>query len=217
MTERVRGCLFCADLDEVLWRGDGMYILPDIAPIVDGHALICAVRHHPSAADLPAAETDELNRICEGLRAGYLREYGAFAMFEHGRTGHCLRRRPEERICHHVHVHVLPLPGDLVAASGFGQRTSWRGWADVAELGGDTDGYAVVESAGSGRFFFPVTHDLAPHYLRSRAAELVGDPALADWERRAELSPDPARLRRTRQRLRSVLSELPHRPSMGVR
>lgn len=208
MTQRVPGCVFCADLDQVLWRGDGLYILPDISPLVDGHALICAVRHHPSAADLPTAEARELDLVCERLRSGYLREYGTFAMFEHGRTGHCLRRRPEERICHHMHVHVLPLPGDLVAASGFGQHSTWRRWADVADLGRDTDGYAVVESVDSGRYFFPVTHALAPHYLRSRAADLVGDPTLADWERRADLPPDSERLRDNRERLCSVLSEL---------
>ncbi|HEU5107944.1 MAG TPA: hypothetical protein VFT95_05250 [Micromonosporaceae bacterium] len=213
MSERISGCVFCADLDQIVYRTDDLFVLPDLAPLVDGHALICARAHYPSVADLPESSARELDRLCDRVRSLYLREYGAYAMFEHGRTGHCLRRRPEERICHHMHVHVLPLPGDLVTASGLGQRIRSESWLDVLDLGRDTDGYAVVESVDAGRYFFPVTHDLAPHYLRSRAAELLGDPTLADWEAQLDRGTDPERAARNRERLRDLLSEAPLAPA----
>jgi diadenosine tetraphosphate (Ap4A) HIT family hydrolase len=154
----------------------------DIAPLMEGHVLLCTDAHYPSAADVPGEIAAELDEACERLREVYLREYGAFMIFEHGRTGHCVRRHPGERMCHHVHLHLLPLAADLSALVGLGQRTGWGKWSDVRALVGDLDGYVAVDSAGSGRQLFPVTHGLAPHYLRTVVAELLGQPDAADWE-----------------------------------
>ncbi|MEV0135507.1 hypothetical protein AB0H83_44540 [Dactylosporangium sp. NPDC050688] len=208
VSERVNGCVFCQDLDTVLWRGEQFFIVPDIAPLAAGHALICSVGHYPSAADLPATAARELDDIYDRLHGAYLDRYGAFTMFEHGRTGHCLRRRPTERICHHTHIHLLPVAGDLIATLGLGQRAPWRTWSDVGDLGRDTDGYAVLETVASGRQFFPISHDLAPHYLRTRTTELIGTPHRADWEAVLSTADNTERLRDSRRALVDLVDGL---------
>ncbi|MEU0479230.1 hypothetical protein ABZ260_08630 [Streptosporangium sp. NPDC006013] len=217
MTERIDGCVFCRDLDTILWRGEGLFALPDFAPLTTGHALICTVDHYPSAADLPKTLSQELDEVTERLRELYLNRFGAFTMFEHGRTGHCLRLNPAERICHHTHIHLLPLRGDLVLASGLTQRTAWRCWSDVAAYGCDTEGYAIIETTTSGRQFFPISHELMPHYLRSRAAELLGMPNNADWEQRVGLLANTELLKESRTILTELLGSLPARHPVSRR
>jgi diadenosine tetraphosphate (Ap4A) HIT family hydrolase len=195
------GCLFCNLTAEPLWRGESLYLLLDIAPIVEGHALICSNEHYPSSGDLPADVAPELDAVAEWFFGHYVEEYGAFTLFEHGRTGQCVRHRPEERACNHMHVHVLPLRENFVPRLALGQRTLWTTWTDVAELARDVEGYAVVETPAEGRSFFPVNHSLAPHYLRTQAAASIGHPDLGDWETRAAQPMSAVLVERARQRL----------------
>jgi diadenosine tetraphosphate (Ap4A) HIT family hydrolase len=205
MTEPVVGCVFCEPSELTFWEGDETAALLDPAPIVEGHALLYSRRHHPCAADAPERVALELDRVCDWLRTLYHAEYGAFTMFEHGRTGHCIRRSPEERICHHLHVHVLPLSTDIVAHVRLGLRTAWQNWSDVAELAADMDGYAVVESP-PGRFFYPMTRTPVPHYLRTVAAELAGDVTLANWEKSIHSPASAQRVGHARARLARRIS-----------
>lgn len=183
MAETFDECVFCQSAGLGLWRSESLYVLLDIAPMMEGHLLICSADHQPSAADLPAEVADELDEVCDWIRSLYLRSYGAFAAFEHGRTGHCVRLTPDERICHHMHIHVMPLAADLTADIGLSQRTTWQSWRQVAELGADTEGYLVVDSDQAGRQFYPVTHSLAPHYLRTKVGGRIGAADRADWEK----------------------------------
>lgn len=206
MTELAVDCIFCESTAPPVWTGHSVYLLLDVAPLVEGHALVCSRDHLPSSGDVPPDVARELDNVSARLRSIYLKEYGAFTMFEHGRTGHCIRHRPEERACNHLHVHVLPLPGDLLAEVGLSQRVEWTSWAEVGELAQDIDGYVLVETVAAGRLFFPVARTLEPHYLRTRAATVIGDPDAGDWERRAG---EPAMLRlveRGRDRLAARLA-----------
>lgn len=177
--------MFCKLVERAVWRTDGLYLLLDTAPVAPGHALIVSRDHYMSAADMPAETIDELDKAWQRLRSEYLIRYGQFAMFEHGRTGHCVRLSGSERMCDHMHVHVLPLSGDLAEHVEADQRTQWDSWHDVTELASDLEGYMVVYTEASGKSFWPVTTELPSHYLRTKAAELLGQPALADWEEHA--------------------------------
>ena len=182
MTDLLDECMFCHRTESVIAGGDDFFVQLDDAPIVEGHALLMPRAHYPSIADLPTHLLAELDAWCEALKTVYLDVYGAFALFEHGRTGHCVIRTPQERVCHHAHVHVLPISGDIVYRIQLGQRMPVQSWGPVAELAQDIDGYLVAESQASGRCFFPVTGPLPAHHLRTVAASLAGDIGLADWE-----------------------------------
>jgi diadenosine tetraphosphate (Ap4A) HIT family hydrolase len=192
--------VLCSEKGAAVWQGDHFYVLLDVAPIVEGHALICSYEHYPSAADLPAELVGELDELCGRLQAFYAREYRTFTLFEHGRTGHCVRHSPAERACNHLHVHVLPLPSDLTERIGLGQRTTWRSWCDVGVLGADVDGYVAVQTPAAGRCFYPVLRTLPSHYLRTRAAELTGSPEVADWEAVVGNGSRPTLVERARER-----------------
>lgn len=188
-------CVFCRPNPRVVWAENGLKLCSDLGPLADGHALLVTEQHYPSAADMDPEITHWVDVVDAALRAVYTREFEAFAMFEHGRTGHCLRSRPGERLCHHMHVHFLPLPFDLGALSGFKQCESWTSWQDVVALGREADGYVITNSMAVGRRFFPVSHGLPPHFLRTQIAEALGAGERADWERFGVL-PDGERLAR---------------------
>ena len=206
MAERFNECVFCRSANSGLWRGANFYVLLDIAPMMEGHLLICSADHYPSAADLSAEAATELDTICAWLRSLYLHEYGVFTGFEHGRTGHCVRLTPDEHICHHAHIHVLPLAADLAGRIRLSQPTNWQDWRHVAELGEDLAGYLVIDSTVSGRVFYPVTRGLPPHYLRTEVGELIGAPERADWERAAALGASHRLVERTRRRLAGAMA-----------
>jgi diadenosine tetraphosphate (Ap4A) HIT family hydrolase len=189
MTGREGGCLFCGERDNAIWHEDGFFLLLDIAPLTEGHALLISDEHYTSAADLPADLLDRLDRLCVWFREVYESTYETVTMFEHGRTGHCARRYPDEQVCNHMHIHLLPMAADLAPAIGVGQRTRWSTWRDLADLVADTDGYVLTDSPQSGRLVSPVMRSLAPHYLRSRAAELLGAEDRANWEREPRRGP----------------------------
>lgn len=175
-------CVFCQPNDRTVWEGHGLAICSDPAPLAPGHLLIYTQEHHPSAADVGselAARVDDLERVVGELVCD---EYGDYIVFEHGRTGHCLRSRPGERMCHHVHVHIIPGRLDIGSLVLLGQRTRVESWVDVVEQGSDTDGYVVVGRGKDGKSFYPVAQPLPPHYLRSVIAEASEIPEMADWE-----------------------------------
>jgi diadenosine tetraphosphate (Ap4A) HIT family hydrolase len=182
VTQKLSGCLFCERREWVLWRGESSFVQLDDAPLLEGHLLVCPEQHCESMGDVSAEALPEFATVFERVRELYLELYGAFTLFEHGRTGHCVIRTAADRICHHAHVHILPLCGDLAERVAVGQRRRLDDWSQLRELSEDVDGYLLVESAQSGRYFYPVTRPLAPHYLRTVAASLLGTPDLAEWE-----------------------------------
>lgn len=117
-------CAFCpqrrfelnrlADLpseSSVVYRGDTVFLTPDIAPIREGHLLVISYEHHLSAAQVAAVHGalfySELAYICHW----YEKVFGSPPqLFEHGsvaeddgsdssRCGSCIE---------HAHIHLLP-------------------------------------------------------------------------------------------------------------
>lgn len=175
-------CVFCQENPRTVWESEGMKICSDPAPLATGHLLIFATEHYPSAADLTLDLANRLDEIEGTLGTAMVEKYGDYVLFEHGRTGHCIRSRPGERLCHHVHVHLIPCAvplGDLVALT---QRRAIGSWSDVIDLGAETDGYVVIGGSGQPKQFLAVSHGLEPHYLRTVIATALGHPERADWE-----------------------------------
>jgi diadenosine tetraphosphate (Ap4A) HIT family hydrolase len=176
------GCLFCDGRDKAIWAGAGFYLLLDVAPLIEGHSLLIPDDHYSCAADLPGELLDQLDELSAWFRRVYDDTYRTVTMFEHGRTGHCLRRHSNEQMCNHMHIHLLPMAEDITPQIGLGQRTRWSSWRELAAIAADADGYVLTDTPQSGRYVCPVTRSLVPHYLRSRAAEALGEEDRADWE-----------------------------------
>ncbi|MEV8509084.1 HIT domain-containing protein [Actinoplanes sp. NPDC051475] len=182
MTEIMDGCLFCVRTDHIVVETEHVFISLDDAPIVEGHVIVCPRLHYPSMADVPAEVARDADRLLDNLIEAYQRIYGPTVIYEHGRTGQCLRRNPDERICHHSHLHMMPLATDLPGSVELSQYADFTSLAELAELAGDVEGYILAGSSLSTRRYFPVTRPLGPHYLRTLASTLAGVPDRADWE-----------------------------------
>lgn len=176
-------CVFCQDNPRIVWEGGGLKVCSDPAPLAAGHLLIYATEHYPSAADLTIDLVTRMDNIERALGEAMVEKYGDYALFEHGRTGHCIRSRPGERLCHHVHVHLIPCAvPPLEELIPLTQRRAVASWSEVVELGAETDGYVVIGGNGRPKQFLPVSHDLEPHYLRTVIATALNHPERADWE-----------------------------------
>jgi diadenosine tetraphosphate (Ap4A) HIT family hydrolase len=181
MREMVAGCIFCRRDADIVWSDGDFYLQLDDAPIVEGHALLCPREHYTSIADLPPSLISKLDDLLDELVAAHAAEYGPVVMFEHGRTGHCVRLSKSERMCNHAHLHLLPLDADLDGAVKVGSPIKWRRLSEIVELASDVSGYILVRTGTEGKFI-PVMRSLPPHYLRTVSSSLAGCPELAAWE-----------------------------------
>ncbi|MCS5509371.1 hypothetical protein NY546_08710 [Curtobacterium flaccumfaciens pv. flaccumfaciens] len=200
-------CVFCDDNPRTVWAADGWKICSDPAPIAPGHLLLFTEAHYPSAADIEDEVSETLDRLHAALTSTLTADNTRFVVFEHGRTGHCIRSRPGERLCHHAHIHFIPTDVRLLDLVPFSQREAVSRWSEVAELGAETDGYALIGDE-RGIQFVPISHDLEPHYLRTVLADAVGAPERADWEHYAELPDAVEQARASHEFVRRIAASL---------
>jgi len=86
-------------------------VVPDAAPIVEGHLLALTKEHLYSMAYLSAALYPELEKILQHLHDALSRHYSTPVVFEHGaasaqqRAGCCVD---------HAHLHIVPVTVDLI-------------------------------------------------------------------------------------------------------
>ncbi|MQY09797.1 HIT family protein [Actinomadura macrotermitis] len=207
----MRDCVFCpplryrlnavADLpgaDAVLAADDEFLLMPDLAPLADGHLLLVTERHHRCAG----AFDDELWARARAWRdriAGlYQAAYGAadLTLFEHGPAG------PQSggACVDHAHWHFLPgtagmrplvegrgLPGEPASPAALRARLrAGRSYLLVEE-----DGAATVHP-GDG---------VPGQFLRWAAATALGDGHAWRWQETFGLPRGRARFRRTLDQL----------------
>jgi diadenosine tetraphosphate (Ap4A) HIT family hydrolase len=183
MGHRIDGCIFCNRKRGVIWQSSAFYLMLDDAPLVDGHSLLCPRPHYASLADIPEELDEQLEETMSQVIQAYRERYGPLTLFEHGRTGHCVRLRASESMCEHAHVHIVPQRLDLASKVGLHPRMTWRGLDSLRDLAHDAAGYVLIVDDDGSQVFFPTVRPLAPHYLRTVAAGCIGRPLLADWER----------------------------------
>jgi diadenosine tetraphosphate (Ap4A) HIT family hydrolase len=208
MSEILTDCLFCTRAEKIVAETSSVFVQLDDAPIVEGHVIVCPRLHYPSMADVPTKVAQDADRLLDTVIDIYGRIYGPSVIYEHGRTGQCLRRNPGERICHHSHLHVMPMALDMPGRVELGQSAPFTSLTELAELAGDVEGYIVAGSSTFGRRYFPVTRPMESHYLRTLAATMAGVPDRADWE--AHLFTDESKelQRRAQDQLADFQSEL---------
>ncbi|MEV6235181.1 HIT domain-containing protein [Lentzea sp. NPDC051838] len=182
----LRDCVFCAPPPElVLYKGTTVSALFDISPLVPGHLILHTNAHHGCVGEVPAHEHDELVSLHDHLWQQVRSAYGKVMSFEHGRAGHCLPGPRADRLCHHAHVHVLPVDVDLdPPLRALYPRVPARTPADLATVFDEYGGYLHVRRDQSWAYPAETT---APHLLRTLVATALGHPERADWRSHADL------------------------------
>jgi diadenosine tetraphosphate (Ap4A) HIT family hydrolase len=203
----LRGCVFCEPSPILLLAKTALFgICFDVVPLVKGHLIIHSFDHTPCGGELPPETFEELAAVRKSVRRLLEAHYGPVIMYEHGRAGHCVTQGPEHRLCHHFHLHCMPVAIDLSKPlrRRFEQVPVAR-YEDLPELYDRYGDYLFFENTQQDMFLYPVEHEIEPHLLRTAVAEQVGNPHLADW-RAASSSED---LAATMRRLRAAGVGLP--------
>jgi diadenosine tetraphosphate (Ap4A) HIT family hydrolase len=163
----------------------------DAAPLMPGHIIIHSREHYGCAGELPFDDLAPVRRLADEWKQRIRAEFGSATVYEHGRAGHCLTDGPQERLCHHFHLHVVPGDYDLheVLAARFPaipipDYTSMNAYH---EQYGD---YLFLETDDGRAVYYPVDHAIERHLMRTLIADRLGRPERADWSSYA----DPALL-----------------------
>lgn len=179
-----RNCFFChGDPSRLVMKTDNFSVLHDRSPVLEGHLLIYTHLHYGCAGELCADLLEELCEIRTTLTQRVVEIYGAAAYYEHGKAGHCMQYGPEETICHHFHLHILPYRGSIAEclANRFPQieLDDYRKLPSLFDRHGH---YLYFEESSGRKLFYPVAEDLESHYLRTLISNASNHPERADWE-----------------------------------
>jgi diadenosine tetraphosphate (Ap4A) HIT family hydrolase len=178
-------CVFCTvDPRVAIWRGTEVQVCFDASPLVPGHLILSTVRHVGCAGEVPRAYFDELVAARSVVAAALTARFGAVSFYEHGRAGHCLADESDNRLCHHFHLHCVPLAvdisGELSRRFDEARLHAWPEIVDVYEEYGNYL-YAAAGPDDVGRFW-AADESVEPHLLRTLIAQRVGLESRADWQ-----------------------------------
>jgi len=186
-------CVFCAPrADLVEAETDDFIVLREPYPLVPhGHRMIISREHYGCAGELEPALLPQLEALARRVIDDTVAAHGQASCYEHGRAGACHAHDPQDPsapVCHHFHLHVLPIELDIHGQ--LAQRLeSWpvAGAEDILDLFYRYGDYLYFRNAqGEARFYTAIGGwTVPPHYMRSLISEGLGKPELADWEQLA--------------------------------
>ena len=180
-------CVFCPELRfrlnrmaglpgaaAVIAGDDDFFLMPDLAPVAEGHLLLVSVRHHLCAGALPPSAWAGIGRRIEWVARLYRRAYGTAEVFvfEHGPA----RPQGAGACVDHLHLHLLPGSPALAAAI---ERTGLSGGPATAAT------LRALHAAGrsylrAGGTVYPV-EEARPQVLRWAALAATGSGAPTVW------------------------------------
>lgn len=209
-SETTHDCVFCSasrfqsrseigipGSGSILWGDQNLYVISDIAPLVEGHLLIVTTRHYVCVGACPEKLIRAVHSAQEQIRGLFQDAYCESAVFlEHGPA----RRKQAGACIDHAHLHCLPMSFRVKDAVekllGPGQATS----ADTLRqlyLAGQS--YLNIENGEEDACVIPV--DVIPsQFFRQVVTSLLG---CGTW--RWQMS---CRLAETKERHRLALKKL---------
>lgn len=176
-------------------------VVPDAAPIVEGHLLVLTKEHLHSIAHLSAAFYPKLEKILQHLHDVLSRHYSAPIVLEHGaasaqqRAGCCVD---------HAHLHIVPVTVDLMPF--LEPRFVKMPLRDFHDLQAHFRGrpYLLVVSATGAMFGFDAP--ICPsQFHRQLLAVTLGYPSEWDWRQGIK---DEARRAIYKERIARLLSKV---------
>lgn len=183
-------CVYCLEEGEiapeqVLVRGEHLYLCAPRGPIVPGFLAIAPFRCIGCVGAFPAEYFDELDRLVDRVRAFYRAAYGQrdATFYEQGRAGGSLEGRPHFPL----HAHLCCLPVDLELDRALEDKYTRCPLAGPRELTliADQGPYIYVESRGVYRAYVGSSPEarlaLKRSELRRDVAVLVGQPERGSW------------------------------------
>lgn len=179
------GCIFCeACHHKVLFSDEDFIVALDNFPLVEGHILIFSKIHYGCAGELPEQQLAKLTLLKSKVADLLVARYKKVAFYEHGRAGSCVSFGPDERLCHHFHLHALPIDLDISVdlRKRFPQHKPVDDYRSMDNLFQKFGEYLYFEGYEREGCFYPVADAIPSHLMRTLIADALHDPGLADWE-----------------------------------
>ena len=182
-------CVFC-DADESLkiYETQNLFVLFDPYPLVEGHIMISSKDHYGCAGELPNKIIEELSFLKEKVRIILNKTYKVVSFYEHGRAGGCMATDPENRLCHHFHLHALPFVGNV--NEDLNLQFRGKSVQDFFKVKAYFEGYGeylYFEDCNGNAQFYPANGKMVPpHHLRTLISQYLGKPHRADWSTYAQ-------------------------------
>lgn len=179
-----KGCIFCESrLSKVLLSTNDFIVALDDFPLSEGHLLIFSKEHYGCGGELPKQTLADLVSLKNRVSSILHNIYGKVVFYEHGRAGHCVSFGPDERLCHHFHLHALPISEDISndLDKQF-QRIDMPSYSSIDRFFRKFGEYLFFENNDRKAMFYPVVDRIQPHLLRTLIADVLLRPERADWE-----------------------------------
>lgn len=184
LRQHIDHCVFCSLRPELVVHENEFFgVCLDPAPIVPGHLIVYSKMHVGCAAEVEAEYIPDLAAAKMWAHQTVTSHAGPATFYEHGRAGHCLAGNPEERLCHHFHLHCLP--GDYDLRNALGERflglelPEYEKIGDLYDLYGD---YLYIHSPNAPATYFVVADKkVEAHLFRTLISEAIRRPERADW------------------------------------
>lgn len=179
-----KDCIFCeVEFSKVLFSTENFIVALDDFPLTEGHLLIFSKEHYGCGGELPKTNLFDLISLKDKVSTLLREVYGKVIFYEHGRAGHCVSFSPDERLCHHFHLHALPLSQDISSnLDDQFQRLNMSSYASIDDFFNKFGEYLFFENNDKKAIFYPVVTEIESHLLRTLVANALQAPERADWE-----------------------------------
>lgn len=184
MTKKIPSCVFCNIESKLkIHTTKNFLVLLDPYPLIEGHLMICSQKHYGCVGELSEKMLEEIDFLKQAVTAIIKKTYKSVCIYEHGRAGGCISTNPNNRMCHHCHLHILPFEGNLNKDLKLRfEEKKMDNFSEIKECYEGYGEYLYVEDLYGKKTFYPVNENEVPvHYFRTIISEYLGKPYLADW------------------------------------
>ncbi len=178
-------CVFCnPDPYLEVFSTKHFVVLHDPFAIIPGHLLISSKEHFSCLAEAVSVYPVDYHRVLRKTKYLITSKFGCVLRYEHGRAGHCMPQKPNSRLCHHFHEHLIPARLDINNQL----EQKFRGYTfesedELPELFARYGDYLFFENADGLKKFYVANQNVPPHYLRTLVATQLGHPERQNWEK----------------------------------
>lgn len=182
-----KGCIFCeAKSHIILFSSENFIVALDNFPLIEGHLLIFSKGHYGCAGEVPYEHLLELVELKEKTSRILADTYSNSSFYEHGRAGSCVSFGPDDRLCHHFHLHALPLPLScdisIELNRRFKQQVNVPSYIAMGKLFQQFGEYLYFENNREQAIFYPIAENIPSHLMRTLISEALNYPERSDWE-----------------------------------
>lgn len=193
----------------LLYKTDNFVVVPDIAPLTEGHMLIIPINHIMCCGDAIQKYPEEFIELKSLITRALKMAYGSCIFFEHGAV-HNLRAGNS---IDHAHLHCLPATVDILNNDNNSKK--WQkldSFLDLRTISSQNTAYLFFENASGIQSIHKLESPQPPlpsQYLRKAIAEKLG---IVQWNWREMIhSPHYKNINRKRildgvDKIRLVLS-----------